>query len=393
MPAVAQPSSDGQVLCRGTTALKTTKTSHPKRIKRHIIGRVRDYFAVNGGVEFRGRLVACHLANLCLATATRVLMRIDRFKATRFDTLEKRAAEIPWEIYLHPGTPVDCRAATSKSRLYHSDAIVQRVKTAIAKRMADFTAAVPEVSPSAGSRETLFVRAEEDLFTFSLDSSGKALYKRGLKTQGGRAPLRETLAAALLMRMGYTGREVLLDPMCGTGTFSLEAAFKILNVPRGWFRGFAFSDWPAFRPAAWASMLRQHEKQFADPPGRLVHASDHDADACESLRQTVDDAGLAGVISVSRRNFFDLSPDDITSRPGCIVINPPYGIRLGDPAEAAEFRARLYEKLQTEFTGWQLGLVVPAGARGMQPPFPMESLKVLQGGLRLKLCTGTITGA
>jgi putative N6-adenine-specific DNA methylase len=399
--------------------MNNPKTSLEKRIKRHVIGRERDFFvatapglealcrdelkvllqtdqvpaAVPGGVEFRGRLTDCYLANLCLGTATRILMRIDQFKATRFDLLEKKTAEIPWELYLHPGTQPGCHVTTSKSRLYHTDAVTQRIQAEIAARLADFPHVVSPETPHHCMPQNIFVRVEEDRFTFSLDSSGAPLYKRGIKTQGGRAPLRETLAAALLMRMGYTGREVLLDPLCGAGTFSFEAVFKVLDVPPGWFREFAFWGWPAFRPATWAYILRGYENRYATPESPMIYASDSDETACRMLRQIIADKGFGDIITVSKRNFFDVSPSVITDQTGCIALNPPYGLRLGKSSDVAGFLEKVFAKLQSEYIGWRLGLVLPAGALAGQPPFPLKSLKVLHGGLRLKLCTGVIKGS
>ena len=268
-----------------------------KRIKRHVVGRRRTYFAatspgfeaicheelsalglsiekasvVEGGVEFDGRLQDCYLANLHLRTAGRILMRIDRFKATAFRQLEKKVAAIPWELYLPPAVLPDIHVTTKHCRLYHSDAIGRRFSDGISRQplSRDFDGGGGEKTLSD---LTLFVRGVDDRFTVSIDSSGNHLHKRGLKRHHGQAPIRETLAATALRLVGYNGSEPLVDPMCGTGTFSLEAALMVKNIPPGWFREFAFMQWPSFRRKRWEYLKRQCETKFTGHPKPVIFA-------------------------------------------------------------------------------------------------------------------------
>ena len=213
-----------------------SETPISKRIKRHVIGRVRTYFAatapgfeslcleelkalalpiehasaIPGGVEFKGRLTDCYLANLHLRTANRILMRIDQFKATSFRQFAKKAAEIPWELYLPSKSSPQIHTTTKHCRLYHTDAISERVLISISKH------AINDIDPVRQKDGVLlepkiFVRGVDDQFTISIDSSGEHLYKRGLKSHPGTAPLRETIAAAALLQAGYRGIEPVID--------------------------------------------------------------------------------------------------------------------------------------------------------------------------------------
>ena len=171
----------------------------------------------------------------------------------------------------------------------------------------------------------------------SIDSSGAHLHKRGLKRHPGKAPFRETIAAAALLLAGYNGLKPLIDPMCGTGTFSLEAALIAKNIPPGWFRKFAFMKWPAFGQAQWDYLKRQCAKQFSDKKSPLIFASDKDPSACRRLENCLARYHLTDVIKVSNIKFFDFIPHEVTKQTGWIALNPPYGRRLGNREKASGF--------------------------------------------------------
>lgn len=388
-----------------------------KRLKRHLIGPVQEFFVVtapgletlcrdeiislpisskevqitDGGVSFHGRLTDCFLANLHLRTATRILMRVGRFRAADFGALEKKAGDIPWELYLPPETTFKLNVTSHKSRLYHSDAIVRRMAAVIDRQMARFHPHDAGIRDRRNGQQ-IFVRAVKDRFTVSVDSSGEALYKRGIKRHGGPAPVRETLAAALLIRMGYAGDRVLLDPMCGTGTFSLEAALMALNIPPGWHRDFAFGKWPAFRPKTWAYIRGQAQKRIIAGPGAPIKAFDLEQSACDRLGDCIRQRGLDQSIGVSEGDFFHIDPGQITDRPGYVILNPPYGRRLGKPGETGDLQAAVLAKLRRDYPGWRLGMLLPVGRPGKTIPLELEGLTVLHGGLRVKLLTGMVPG-
>ncbi|QTA82417.1 SAM-dependent RNA methylase [Desulfonema limicola] len=381
-----------------------------KRIKRHITGRVRDYFVstgpgfekicynelmalplsvkdampVKGGVEFKGRFADCCLANLNLRTANRVLMRIDLFKASNFSQLQRKVSEIPWELYLDPGHMLEFRVSTSHSRLYHKEAIAQRIEQSISARFSD-AKINKDLYP-----QKIFVRSEDDWISISIDSSGENLYKRGIKTHGGNAPVRETLAAAGLKIGGYDGNMPVIDPMCGSGTFSLEAALMCVKIPPGYFRDFAFMEWPCFNAKRWEYIKKEAGQGRVIQEKPMIFASDMDENICKSLKKCVNDNGLAGLIKVSRANFFEFSPKEFTDTPGIVIINPPYGLRLGTQEESAELFAAIGKHLKNEYKGWKFALIAPNKSLTASFPFKIKTHSLFHGGLNLVLFTGKV---
>jgi len=379
-----------------------------KRLKRRVIGKPHDFFAMTapgsedlaadeltaigirgrvlpGGVEFTGRLHEGYLANLHLRTAGRVLMRLQAFTTTRFSELEQQAAAIPWELFLKAGSVSKIQVAVHHCKLHHTDGIAERVRAGIEKRLP----AGPD--EAADARQQVFVRGVDDRFTVSLDSSGDHLHLRGIKTRPGRAPLRETIAAAALLRAGYSGVEPLVDPMCGTGTFALEAAIAAKRIPPGWFRSFAFEGWPAFRPQRWAYLRRVAGEQIVRLPQASIFASDIDPEASRALQDQATAHDLQDAVRVQTADFFELEPADLpVSGPGLVVINPPYGRRLGTPAESRELMQAIVDRLRDRFGGWRFLLVAPGSAVPKSLPAGTVAHPVFHGGLNVRFLIGRI---
>lgn len=346
-----------------------------------------------GGVEFEGRLQDCYLANLHLRTANRVLMRVAGFKATNFSILEKRLSSIPWEFYLSRGAVPEINTTTTHSRLYHKDAIDKRISISIADRqgITDFY----PVEPVTSFTQQVYVRVIDDRFTVSLDSSGDLLYKRGLKDHHAAAPIRETLAAAALRMAGYNGREPLLDPMSGSGTFSIEAAMIVKGMPPGLYRDFAFMDWPSFRPERWRHIKKESEKAIMDLNTPLIIASEKDAGLSAALKARVNRFNLSKAVTVINMDFFDMNKKDIvvlfkTSQPGLVIINPPYGIRLGTRKKSRELFRKIIQKLGSDFQGWKYSLFVHDRDLVREIPFKKNYILLDHGGLKLALVTGRV---
>jgi len=392
-------------------------TSFEKRIKRRVTGRVHSFFAatapgleklclsellslplsqkqasvVPGGVEFTGRLHDCYLANLHLRTANRVLMRIADFHAAGFPALEKKLKEIDWELFLPPDGLFRISVASSKSRLYHRGAVAQRVRESVDARLRKGS------ETPTGPEARIFIRAESDRFTVSLDSSGELLHKRGIKSQGAKAPIRETLASAVLAIAGYRPGRLLVDPMCGSGTFSLEAAMISRNIPAGWFREFAFERWPAFSHGRWRHLRREAEANLTDP-GLCVFASDLQEKPLGLLETQLPAHGLADVITLAHLDFFDLTPQMIFtalkergenfSEPGLMVLNPPYGRRLGSLSESRNLLKSIFQKLRKDFKGWRVALIAPRKMAEKRMTAGFDRTPLFHGGLDLVLLTG-----
>ncbi|MFO7713404.1 class I SAM-dependent RNA methyltransferase [Desulfosarcina sp.] len=382
-----------------------------KRVRRHVAGRVRAYHAITspdfeilcrqeligmgidptamsmhtGGVTFTGRLADCQRANLHLRTVTRILLRIGAFAATNERQLERKSSEIPWELFLPSGRMPDIRVSSRRSRLYHTEAITEGLQSGIATRSIGSLGSAPASIP-----QTLFVRAVEDRFTLSLDSSGDPLYKRGLKAGQARAPIRETLAAAILMTAGYDPRRPLVDPLCGSGTFSLEAAMMAKQMAPGVKRTFAFMGWPAFRESQWGFMKREAEAQVQDLEQSLIFASDIDAGACERLTGMIAGNGLSDAVQVGQKDFFQCEAAQYGGGTGLVAINPPYGVRIGSAKQADDLFMDICRHLTKRFKGWKVAMIAPRPALASRLPFSVRRMVLLHGGLKLTLIVGTI---
>jgi putative N6-adenine-specific DNA methylase len=390
-------------------------TAFQKRIKRRVIGRRHRFFlpvapgferlcrdegrslelsdgaaesmaVETGGVGFTGRLQDAYTCNLYLSMANRVLMRLARFTASGFGGLEKALGEVDWELFLPAGEMPRCNTTVKRCRLMHTAAIEERVASAIRRRWQLLRTAESETVT-----QTLYLRGEKDRFVLSLDSSGVHLYRRGVKKATGSAPLRETTAAAILKLAGYTGAEVLLDPMCGSGTFSLEAARMTRRIPAGWWREFAFFHWPAFRRGRWDHLRRQARAAMAAcRVTPALFAFDRRKEACRQLESNLAGAGLTNAVRVAKSDFFDLEPGDLTDRPGILVLNPPYGIRLGSRRESGSLYYRICRKLETDFPGWRVALIAPDRTLAERTPFDKKLVPLQHGGLRLTLVLFTV---
>jgi putative N6-adenine-specific DNA methylase len=387
-----------------------------KRIKRHVVGRRREYFAVTapgfeglcldelrslepnqfsasaetGGVAFKGRLQDCYLANLNLRTASRILMRIEALHATHFGQLQKKFSDIPWELFLRNDKSPLVHVTTHHCKLYHSRAISERLLTAIATRKKNVEFLAPDEKFETVT-QTIHVRGLDDHFIVSIDSSGENLYKRGIKKHGGTAPLRETAAAAALMMSGFTGSEPVVDPMCGSGTFALEAALMAKNMAPGAFRNFAFMGWPSCQHQRWMYMKQESQKRWLASKKHLIYASDTNQQACRNLQNCLVQFSLDDTVAVSNTDFFNLARQQIPSQKGIVAINPPYGRRIGTGSKIEELISKICNKLHTSFKGWRLILLVPGMRAAQNVPFPMKKYHYRHGGLKTVLMTGRIT--
>jgi putative N6-adenine-specific DNA methylase len=392
-----------------------------KRVKRHILSRPASFFAAtapgiedlcrsellalgfaaedirveNGGVAFSGRVHDGFRANLFLRTANRILMRMTAFSATDFRRLEKHAAGLPWELYLRLDAGCRISVTSRKSRLFHSNAVAERLQAAIEERRRFLGIASSSEHQGGDQPQRIFARVENDRCVISIDSSGELLYKRGLKSHAAGAPIRETIAAAVLLSAGYRSGDPLIDPMCGSGTFSIEAAMMGSRIPAGWYRRFAFMAWPCFRETQWRHIRRQAalDVRIAEQP--FVFASDIDADACLHLEDTILAHETAGAVTVSTRNFFDLKPSDFPipdarRLDALMVINPPYGRRMALESSDRQFFAAIARKLSADFKGWKVALIIPDRHLLTHAPPGLRFRSFFHGGLRPSLLTGRI---
>lgn len=332
---------------------------------------------VPGGVTTCGPWPEVWRANLMLRGASRVLVRLGSFRALHLAQLDKRARKFPWADTLRPDVPVKVETTCRASKIYHAGAATQRIETALRESLGAPIAKAADENPLR-----LLARIEDDLVTLSLDTSGAPLHQRGYKLEVGKAPMRETLAALFLRQCNYSGTEPVVDPMCGSGTFILEAAEIAAHLAPGRTRSFAFKRLAAFDPAAW-SALRQTPPRPAPP--FLFQGFDRDPGAIRMAEANAARAGLTDVTRFTRQPVSYLAPPE--GPPGLVIANPPYGARIGDKKPLFALYATLGRVLTERFSGWRAAIVTsePQLARATALPFLPPGPPIPHGGLKIRL--------
>ena len=316
-----------------------------------------------GGIAFAGGSSALFRANLWLRTATRVLARVGDFHARLFDELERHSRKLVWSRFIASGQPVRLRVSTSKSRLYHTGAVAQR----IAEAMEQSTGIAPTVTSGgdddedAGETPLVIVRLFRDQCTVSIDTSGALLHRRGYRLAVARAPLRETLGAALLLASGWDPNTPLVDPLCGAGTIAIEGALIARRIPPGFSRSFAFMRWPSFHEPTWKKVLDEARAQILPAAPAPILGSDRDAGAIAASRENAERAGVAADIVFEEKAISRIAPP-AGATSGWIITNPPYGVRVGDRDALRNLYAQLGTVARERFPGWTL-LVLSADPR------------------------------
>jgi putative N6-adenine-specific DNA methylase len=340
-----------------------------------------------GGVAFRGSLPELLRANLWLRTASRVLLRLGEFHARDFEQLRRRAGRLPFGMFIAPGRAVRISVSCSKSRVRHTGAVAQRVRQAISDVLG---AEAPVARADEPGHPLLLVRLVHDRCTVSLDSSGELLHQRGWRKRAGKAPLRETLAAALLLGSGWDRESPLADPFCGSGTIPIEAALLARNLAPGRGRRFACQDWPGFG-AALASRAFTEAESAARPSAPAISGSDRDAGAVESALANAEGAGVGRDIVFSRRAISDFEPPD---GKGWIVCNPPYGVRLRGGGDLRDLYARLGDVLRRRCAGWRVALLCSDARLVRASGLPLEpGARWRNGGLAVSVYAGRVPDA
>ncbi len=329
---------------------------------------------VAGGVTLQGHWADVWRANLQLRQTPRILARLGAFHVSHLAQLDKLSRKFPWGNFFHKNMSLRVEVTCKKSRIYHAGAAAQRIETAIKEELG--------ASISVESNLIIKARIENNLCTISVDTSGESLHKRGHKEAIGKAPLRETLASYFLRECGFTGNETIVDPMCGSGTFVIEAAEIALGLMPGRERHFAFEDLKSFDNEKWQIMrsktqLRKTEFKF--------YGSDRDQGAIAMCKANAQRAGVDKCTSFKHFSVSDLKPPEGPA--GLVIVNPPYGTRIGDKKPLMDLYAALGKTLITRFSGWRVGLITTdatlAKATGL--PFAKPNPPINHGGLKVML--------
>jgi putative N6-adenine-specific DNA methylase len=353
----------------------------------------------SGGVSFTGDLKAIYLTNLHLRTASRVLVRLGEFYAAAFSELRKKAGRLAWRCYLRPGQPVAINVTCHKSRLYHSDAVAERIAGAIADSLGQPPTLLKSESNGSSLREGInlppqqvVVRLVHDRCTISVDSSGDLLHRRGYRLETAKAPLRETLAAGMLIASGWDRVSPLIDPFCGSGTIAIEAAMMALGIAPGQGRRFAFMDWQDYQPDLWETIVEENivkrKKISEKKESQLrIFASDRDAGAIRIAQANAGRVDVEREIEFSCRALSAIEP----AGKGWVVTNPPYGLRVSANKDLRNLYAQFGKVLRVKCPRWQVAFLCNDFQLIHSTGLTLDtSVALVNGGIAVRLARGTV---
>ena len=311
---------------------------------------MKNVSAENGRVYFEGDDAAAARANLCLRTGERVLIELGRFEAASFDALFEQTKALPWEQWIPQDAAFPVTGHSLNSKLFSVSDCQKIIKKAVVERLKSRY----HLSWFQESAETVQIRFSimKDQVSLCLDTSGEGLHKRGYRPAHNAAPLRETLAAAMVILSRYRGRDDFADPFCGSGTIPIEAALIARNIAPGRARHFAAMDWRTLNQHIWleereAAAAREYHGDYR------IFGSDLDPKAIAMAKANAERAGVADLIRFETADAASFSRE--TER-GVIVTNPPYGERIGEKQEAEELYRRFGEAWRG-LSNWQLYLL------------------------------------
>lgn len=333
-----------------------------------------DPVASPGGVTIFGGWPDVWRVNLELRGAVRVLVRLGSFMAFHLAQLDKRARKFPWGDVLRPDVPVKVQVTTKASKIYHAKAATQRIETALSESHG--------ITLDAEAALVIKVRIDDNQVTISLDSSGEALHMRGHKEAVGKAPMRENLAAMFLRQCGYDGTGPVVDPMCGSGTFLIEAAEIAAGLQPGRSRSFAFEKLASFDEGIFAQMRRA----APETEGPVAfYGSDRDQGAIRNASSNAERAGVSGMTTFACHGAAEVRPPD--GPPGLVIVNPPYGARIGNKKLLYALYGSFGQTMLTHFKGWRVGLITsePSLAKTTGLPWKPLDPPVAHGGTKIWL--------
>jgi 23S rRNA (guanine2445-N2)-methyltransferase / 23S rRNA (guanine2069-N7)-methyltransferase len=308
------------------------------------------------GVAFGGGLNAAYAACLWSRLANRILMPIAQFPAATGEELYDGIRSVDWSLHMEPESTLAVDFAASRSAITHTLFGAQKVKDAIVDHFRSESGVRPSVDLA---RPDLLVNLylDRDQATLSIDLSGDSLHKRGYRIEGGKAPLKENLAAAILLRAGWpevaAAGGQLIDPMCGSGTLPIEAALMAADFAPGLLRPwFGFLGWRGHDAACWLDFVAEADRRSEAGLKQLPVIVGYDVDrrAVHTALGNLDRAGLRGAVHFERKSVEAVRPQKAK---GLLVVNPPYGERLGDEETLVPLYKMLGETLRTHFLGWK----------------------------------------
>jgi 23S rRNA (guanine2445-N2)-methyltransferase / 23S rRNA (guanine2069-N7)-methyltransferase len=344
---------------KGLSLFATT----PKGLELLLVDELRALGAINvaeklAGVTFSGDLTLAYKACLWSRLANRILLEFAKIPAATPQALYQAVQTINWAEHIDIESTFAVHCVCSQSAIDHSLFAAQKVKDAIVDQFRDKLGVRPNVEREKPA-VNVYVYLHRDIATISLDLSGESLHKRGYRLNTGAAPLKENLAAAILLRAGWPAIAKeggsLLDPMCGSGTLLIEAALMAGDSAPGLGRDyFGFLGWKKHQPQIWKPLLQEAQKRSEKGLMSLpiLVGYDQDAKAIKIAFDNIERAGLRGKIHVEKRELSGFAPN-ANFKPGLVVTNPPYGERLGEEQELQLLYTNLGDRLKQAFEGWR----------------------------------------
>jgi putative N6-adenine-specific DNA methylase len=331
-----------------------------------------------GGVAFAGRLRELYHANLWVRTASRILVRFAEFHSRDFPDLYRKAQKLPWGRFIRPESPVAFRVTCHASRLNHTVRIAETLESSLNQALGRST------NPAGDKPQLVLARIVEDQVVLSIDSSGELLHRRGYRHSVTAAPLRETLAAGVLMLLGWHGTVPLADPMCGSGSFLFEGALLVQRQAPGLNRSFAFMHWPGFREGLWKLLCDQARRGEIEA-GITLRGADENPEAVAAANDNLHNCTFASRIAIEQ---CALAAQPVQAGLGLVVCNPPYGKRLSLDDNPEAYYAELGRQLQRVYPGWQVAMICPDPALAKTTGLPFRQIATLDnGGLTVGLFT------
>ncbi|HNU66990.1 MAG TPA: class I SAM-dependent RNA methyltransferase [Methylotenera sp.] len=302
----------------------------------------------DGGVSFDGDWAVCYAANLHSRIATRILWQVARGKYVNEEDLFNAAYKLNWPQWFDVKHDFMVKVTGVKCPLKSLEFATLKIKDAVCDKFRLAVGSRPYIDTKTPAvRIHAYLTAEE--YQFYLDTSGSALYQRGNRGASIEAPLRENLAAGILKLSGWQPGQALLDPMCGSGTFLLEAAMVVLNIAPGHKRSFGFEKLNTFEPNIWHQLKSQAAAKVKPVTFQKIYGSDVDLRAVRIAKRNLEEAGLLAAVQLSQQDIVNVVPP---ADSGVLVANPPYGVRIGEGDDLALLYPKMGEALKRRFAGW-----------------------------------------
>ena len=304
--------------------------------------------ATDGGVSFDGDWAICYAANLHSRIATRILWQVARGKYMNEEDLFDAAYKINWPQWFDVKNDFMVKVTGVKCPLKSLEFATLKIKDAVCDKFRLVVGARPYIDTKTPAvRIHAYLAADE--YQYYLDTSGAALYQRGNRGASIEAPLRENLAAGILKLSGWQVGQPLLDPMCGSGTFLLEAAMVALDMAPGYKRSFGFEVLKNFESHVWTKIKSQAAAKVKPVTFQKIYGSDVDLRAVRTSKQNLEDAGLLAAVQLSHVDIVNAVPP---ADSGVLIANPPYGVRIGDDDSLQLLYPKIGEALKRKFAGW-----------------------------------------